>query len=87
MATEDSDVDYWSLSPAQLAARIGLIARADPSDTDSAIRAEASQLAEEWRETMNMPKATFQDQARQVALVDSLQRRTVEILVRTSQHN
>jgi hypothetical protein len=87
MATEDSDVDYWSLSPAQLAARIGLIARADPSDMDGATRAEASLLAEEWREAMNMPKATFQDQERQVALVDSLQKRTVEILVRTSQSN
>jgi head-tail adaptor len=80
MATEDSNVDYWSLSPAQLAARIGLIA-------NGATRAEASQLAEEWREAMNMPKATFQDKERQVALVDSLQRRTIEILVRTRQSN
>jgi hypothetical protein len=87
MATEDSNVDYWSLSPEQLAARIGLIARADPSGLDGATRAEASQLAEEWREAINLPKATFQDQERQAAFVDSLQRRTIEILVRTSRRN
>jgi len=85
MATEDSNVDYWSLSLAQLAARIGSIAHAEPSAVDAATRAEASQLAEECQEAINMPKATFLDQERQVALLDSLQKRIIEILVRGSQ--
>jgi len=87
MATEDSNEDYWSLSSAQLAARIGLVAHADPSAVDAATRAEAGQLAEEWHDAINLPKANFQEQERQVALLDSLQRRTIEILVRTSQGN
>jgi hypothetical protein len=87
MATEDSDVDYWSLSPAQLTARIGLIADANPSAIDAATRAEAIQLAAEWHDAIDLPKATFREEERQVALLDSLQRRTIEILVRTSQSN
>jgi hypothetical protein len=87
MAAEDSNVDYWSLSPAQLAVRIGSIARAEPSAVDASTRAEASQLAEEWHEAMNMPKATFEDQERQVAQLDSLQKRIIEILVRTSRNS
>jgi hypothetical protein len=83
MATEDSDVDYWSLSPAQLAARIGLIAHAEPSAIDAATRAEASLLVEEWHEAIQMPKAAFQDPERQAARLDSLQKRIIEILVRT----
>jgi hypothetical protein len=85
MATEDSNVDYWSLSPAQLAERIGTIAEADPSAVDAVTRAEANRLAEELHVAVNMPKATFSDQERQVAQLDSLQKRIIEILVRTSQ--
>ena len=85
VATDDSDVDYWSLSPAQLAARIGLIANAESSAIDLATRAEAGRLAEEWHDALNMPQASFQDQERQAGLLDSLQRRTIEILARTSQ--
>ena len=85
MATEESNEDYWSLSPAQLAVRISSVARAEPSAIDPGMRVEAKQLADEWRAAIDMPKATFQDQERQVALLDSLQKRIIEILVRTSQ--
>jgi hypothetical protein len=84
MASENSNVNYWHLSSAQLAARIGSVAHADPSAFDDATRTEAGQLAAEWHEALNMPKVTFQEQEVQVAQLDSLQRRTIEILVRTS---
>jgi hypothetical protein len=87
MNYDDSSTDFWSLSPSRLAEKIGSIANADPASIDDATRAEARLLASEWHDALNLPKATFQDQQRQVSLLDSLQRRTIEILVRTSQQN
>jgi hypothetical protein len=63
-----------------------LIANGDSPAIDAATRAEASQLASEWHNALNMPKATFQDQERRVAQLDALQKRTIEILVRISQN-
>jgi hypothetical protein len=84
MAAEDSTVNFWSLTSSQLAERIGLIASADPSAIDDATRAEANQLVSEWKEALDMPDATFLDQERKVAIVDALQMRTIEILVRVN---
>ena len=85
MANEDSTVNFWSLNSSQLAAQIGLIANGDSPAVDAATRAEASQLASEWHEVLNMPEATFQDQECRAAQLDALQKRTIEILVRKSQ--
>jgi hypothetical protein len=85
MANDDSTVNFWSLTSTQLAAKIALIANGDSPEIDAATRAEASQLASEWHDALNMPKATFLDQERRVSQLDALQKRTIEILVRISQ--
>jgi hypothetical protein len=83
MAAEDSNIDYWSLSPAQLASGIKQIAQSDSAAISDATRAEAGQLAAEWHDAINLPKDTFENQEAQVAQLDALQRRTIEILIRT----
>jgi hypothetical protein len=85
MATEDSTVDFWSLSSSQLAVQIGLIAEGDSAGIDDGIRAEASQLVCEWQEALSLPKATFEEQEQRVARLDALQKRTIQILVDVSQ--
>jgi hypothetical protein len=85
MANSDSTVNFWSLSSSELASKIGLIASGDSPGINDATRAEASQLASEWHEVLNMPEATFQDQECRAAQLDALQKRTIEILVRKSQ--
>jgi hypothetical protein len=85
MVNDDSSVDFWSLTSSKLASRIGLIASRDTPGIDGRTRAEASQLASDWRCVLNLPKASFEDQERRVAQLDALQKRTIEILVRISQ--
>jgi hypothetical protein len=81
MANEESGVDFWSLSPAQLAAQIASIANGEFPAIDNATRAEASQLVAEWQKARDLPGIAFEDQEKRVAQLDSLQRRIVEILV------
>jgi hypothetical protein len=85
MENDDSAVNFWALTSHQLAAQIGLIANGDSPGVDDATRAEASQLASEWNDALNMPNASFEDQERRVSQLDALQKRTIEILVRISQ--
>ena len=84
MANEDSTVNFWSLTSSQLAEQIGSIASENSPGIDAATSAEASQLASEWHDALNIPKATFQDQEHRVVQLDALQKRTIEILVRIS---
>jgi hypothetical protein len=85
MGTEDSTVDFWSLSSSQLAAQISLLAKGDSPGINDGTRAEASQLAQEWQEALGLPNATFEEQEQRVALLDALQKRSIEILVSVSQ--
>ncbi len=85
MKNDDSTVNFWSLTSSQLAAKITQIAKEDSPEIGDATRAEASQLASEWHDALNMPKASFLDQERRVAQLDALQKRTIEILVRINQ--
>jgi hypothetical protein len=85
MATDDSSVNFWSLTSVQLAAQIGLIAHGESKAVDDATRAEAGVLAVEWQEALSLPEATFEDQEQRTARLDSLQKRTIEILVGASQ--
>jgi len=85
MAAEDSNVDYWSLTSPQLAARISHIAQSDAVDFTSAARAEAGLLAVDWQEALNLPKESFEEQEARRARVAALQRRTIEILIHASQ--
>jgi hypothetical protein len=84
MATDGSTVNFWSLTSSQLAAQITLIANGDPAVIDDATRAEASQLATEWQDVLNLPKATFAEQEQRTAQLDALQKRTIEVLVSVS---
>jgi hypothetical protein len=84
MATEDSTVDFWSLTSSQLAAQIGLIANGDSGGIDDGTRAEASLLASEWQAALSLPKAAFEEQEQRAAQLDALQKRTIEILVSVS---
>jgi len=84
MAAEESTVDYWSLSPSLLGAQIASVANGDSPAIDEATRAEASQLAAEWHEAMDLPNHAFEDQEKRVRQLDSLQKRIIEILVSAS---
>jgi hypothetical protein len=81
MASEESIVNFWSLSPSRLAAQIASIANGDIPATDNATRAEASQLAAEWGQARDLPGTAFEDQEKRVAQLDALQKRIIEILV------
>ncbi len=87
MASEESTVDFWSLSPAQLSEQIASIANGDSPTASDATRAEAGQLAAEWQQARNLPNAAFEDQERKAAQLDSLQKRIVEILIGASQRS
>lgn len=84
MEVEESTVDYWSLSHSQLVARITAVANGDLPAIDQAARAEASQLAVEWHEAIDLPNNAFEDQEMRVRQLDSLQRRIIEILISAS---
>jgi len=81
LATSELNIDYWSLTSPQLAAQIEQIAHADPAEFNNATRAEAQLLAEEWREALNLPKNSFEQQEERRARVAALQRRSIEILI------
>ncbi len=81
MTSEDSNANPWSLTSMQLAARIRQIAQADPATINKATRAEASLLAEEWDDALNLPKETFEAQEVRRSRLSALQRRSIEILV------
>ena len=85
MTTEDSNVDYWSLTSPQLAARISQIAHADPSEFNNAIRAETQLLTEEWHEAMDLPQDSFEQEEARCARVAALQRRSIEILIHANE--
>ena len=81
MATSGAGPNLWSLNSSQLAARLAVIAHGDPASYDDATRAEAAQLASELQAAIALPKATFQQQQVRVAQLDSLQKRSIEVLV------
>lgn len=80
---DPADLNYWSLSPKELASRLVSVAQADSSEIDGETRYEAGFLAKEWHEATQLPQASFGEQQRKVALLSSLQKRIIEILVRT----
>jgi hypothetical protein len=84
MTPDNSNVDFWSLSFAQLAARVGSIAHGDPAEFDDATRTEANLLCEEWQDAFNLPTDTLTGQQQRAARLGSLQKRTVEVLIKLS---
>jgi hypothetical protein len=80
MAT-NTGPNLWSLSSSQLVSRLGLIANGDPASYDDATRAEAAQLVSELQAAIALPHATFAQQEARVAQLDSLQKRSIEVLV------
>ena len=81
---EEANVDYWSLSPDELAARLALLARSNSFDLRPGTREEARRLAEQWQEAIALPEKTFSEQQRRASSLDSLQKRTIEILIRST---
>jgi len=84
MAKEDAPLDLWSMKSAQLARECRRIANDGGGATDARLRAEAVQLAAEFQEALLLPQDDFQDQARRAAMLASLRRRAIEILVKVS---
>jgi len=84
MANENTSIDFWALKPAQLAHECSLIATGDPAVASDSVRAEAAQLAVEWKDAINMPQDVFEDQARRAAQIAALRKRTIEILVKVT---
>jgi hypothetical protein len=83
--TEESRPDLWSLTSDELASQIGLVSHAVPAAFDVKTRNEASLLMAEWQRVQNLPKPTFEEQENRVAQLDALQKRTIQLLIRTRQ--
>jgi hypothetical protein len=84
MAHESSDIDFWALKPVQLAHECRLIADGTVAGADEGLRAEARELASDWRTTIDMPRDEFDEQARRAARIAGLRKRTIEILVKVT---
>jgi hypothetical protein len=84
MANEDAPLDLWSMKSAQLARECRRIANDGSEEIDGRLRAEAAQLAAEFQEALLLPQDDFQDQARRAAMLASLRKRAIEILVKVS---
>ena len=82
MENVDSTFDFWSMKPSELGEECSSIARAVHSTVDPRLRAEAGQLATEWREAINLPMHNALDESRRAALIAALRRRTIEILIK-----
>lgn len=82
MAHESSDIDFWALKPVQLAHECRLIADGAIAETDEKLRAEARDLATEWRIALDLPRDEFEEQARRAARIAGLRKRTIEILIK-----
>jgi len=80
----DPNPDFWALKPSQLAAECSSLAGADPATVEDDLRAEAAQLATEWKDAIQMPVDEFEAQARRAAQIAALRKRTIEILVRVT---
>jgi hypothetical protein len=72
------------MKSAQLARECRRIANDGGGATDARLRAEAVQLAAEFQEALLLPQDDFQDQARRAAMLASLRKRAIEILVKVS---
>jgi hypothetical protein len=83
MSQDDSNIDYWSMTPAQLRDECIAIAHAPNSAVDAALRTEAGLLAAQWSETIAMPKDHAFEESRRNAEISGLKHRTIEILIRT----
>jgi hypothetical protein len=84
MAHESSTIDFWALKPVQLAHECRLIADGAIAEADEKLRAEARELASDWRTAIDMPRDEFDDQARRAARIAALRKRTIEILVKVT---
>jgi hypothetical protein len=82
MEKVDSTFDFWLMKPSELGKECSSIAQAVNSTIDPKLRAEAGQLAAEWREAIAMPTGIAFDESRRAALIAALRRRTIEILIR-----
>jgi hypothetical protein len=67
-----------------LGAQIAAIANGDFPPIDEPTRAEASQLAAEWHEAIDLPIHTFEEEQKRVSQMDSLQKRIIQILISAS---
>jgi hypothetical protein len=86
MEREDSGTNFWALTSSQLAAQIALIANGDLTAIDAATHAEAGLLVAEWHDALKLPRATFQNEAIRVSQLAGLKKRTIEVLIKTSQN-
>jgi len=82
MANDDFNIDYWSMTPAQLREECVAIAQAAGSKVNAALRAETGLLATQWREAIGMPKDHAFEESRRNVEISGLKHRTIEILIK-----
>ncbi len=76
--------DYWSLSDVELARCCLLVAESRSGPRNAFVRGEAMRVFLLWREAINARRLRGEAREDHVALLWSLRKRTIQILVRLS---
>jgi hypothetical protein len=76
--------DFWQLSDIELAKSCVLVAESRSGPGNAVLRAEAMRLFLMWREAINAPRRRGDDREQGSAMLSSLRKRTIQILVRLS---
>jgi hypothetical protein len=82
MANQDTTLDVWSMTAAELARECYLIASGSPAAVEDRLRAEAKQLAAELEEALRMPQEEPEDAARRAGRLAALKKRAIEIFIK-----
>ena len=76
--------DFWQFSDVDLARSCVLVAESRSGPGNAVLRAEAMRLFLMWREAINAHRGGRDNQELGTALLSSLRKRTIQILVRLS---
>ena len=76
--------DYWNFSDGELARSCLLVAESRSGPRNALLRAEAMRVFLLWREAMNAHRGRDGEREDRVALLWSLRKRTIQMLVRLS---
>jgi hypothetical protein len=82
LAKQDDLSDFWNFTPEQLAKACSSLTKESSAALNDKMRAEAGQLAVEWKEALEMPQHEFGQKERRAARIAGLGKRTIEILVK-----
>lgn len=86
MANQDTTLDVWSMTAAELARECHRIANGSPGTVEDRLRAEAKLLAVELEEALQMPQEEPEDKARRAGYLAALKKRAIEVFIKVHPH-